>query len=286
MATVDEQETGVEPYDPDLEAVEIGLLLDGVHRRYGFDFRGYAGASLKRRLWRRVHAEGVETISGLQELVLHDGAAMQRLLVDLSISVTAMFRDPSFYRAFREHVCPILATYPFTRIWNAGCATGEETYSLAILLKQEGLYDRCRIYATDINEAVLQQARGGVFPLQKMQEYTQNYIRAGGKGAFSDYYTAAYDGARFLRSLTENVVFAQHNLVSDRSFNEFHAIVCRNVLIYFDRELQNRVHALFHESLARFGVLAVGQKESIRFTDFAERYEELEPAEKLYRKVR
>ena len=286
MAAIEEHGTGVSPSDPELETLEIGLLLEGVHRRYGFDFRGYAAASLKRRLWRRVRAEGVETISGLQELVLHDAAAMRRLLVDLSISVTAMFRDPSFYRAFRERVCPILATYPFTRIWNVGCATGEETYSLAILLKEEGLYDRCRIYATDINEAVLQQARGGVFPLQKMQEYTQNYIRAGGKGAFSDYYTAGYDGARFHPSLMENVVFAQHNLVSDGSFNEFHAIVCRNVLIYFDRGLQNRVHALFDESLARFGVLAVGHKESIRFTDLAERYEELDPVEKLYRKAR
>jgi chemotaxis protein methyltransferase CheR len=268
-----------------LEDIEIQLLLEGVHRRHGFDFRGYAPASLRRRLRRRMRAEGVATISGLQELVLHDRTALQRLLADLSISVTSMFRDPSFYRAFRERVCPILATHPFTRIWNAGCATGEETYSLAIVLQEEGLYDRCRIYATDLSEAGLEQARTGVFRLDRMQEYTENYIRAGGKRAFSEYYTAAYDAARFVGSLSDNVVFAQHNLVSDGSFNEFHAIVCRNVLIYFDRELQDRVHGLFHESLVRFGVLAVGQKESIRFTALQDRYEELDPDEKLYRKV-
>jgi chemotaxis protein methyltransferase CheR len=286
MATARVPRTRAEPIDPELEEVEIQLLLEGIHRRYGFDFRGYAAASLRRRLRRQVRAEGVSTISGLQELVLHEPAALQRLLADLSISVTSMFRDPSFYRAFREKVCPILATYPFTRIWNAGCATGEETYSLAILLQEEGLYDRCRIYATDLNEGVLDEARSGVFRLDRMQEYTENYIRAGGTRAFSEYYTAAYDGARFVGSLSDNVVFAQHNLVSDRSFNDFHAIVCRNVLIYFDRELQDRVHALFHESLVQFGVLAVGQKESIRFTAFQDRYEELDPDEKLYRKVR
>jgi chemotaxis protein methyltransferase CheR len=268
-----------------LEPLETQLLLEAVFRRYGFDFREYARASLKRRLWRRVHAEGLATISGLQEKVLHDPACMERLLRDLSINVTAMFRDPTFYAAFREKVVPLLHTYPFTRIWNAGCSTGEETYSLAILLHEEGLLERTRIYATDINEAVLEQARAGVFPLDKMREYTQNYIRAGGTRSFSEYYVARYDRAQFSRSLVDNVVFAQHNLVSDRSFNEFNVIVCRNVMIYFDRSLQDKVHDLFYESLAMLGVLALGHKESIRFTRHAQSYEELDPLEKLYRKV-
>jgi len=273
------------PRDPELERLELELLLEAIHRRYGFDFREYAPASLKRRVWRRIRAEGLESVSGLQEAVLHEPVVMERLLLDLSINVTAMFRDPSFYTAFRKEVVPLLKTWPFVRIWNAGCSTGEETYSLAILLREEGLYDRSRLYATDINEAVLEQARAGVFPLDKMQEYTQNYLRAGGTSAFSEYYLAAYDGAQFQRSLTDNVVFAQHNLASDRSFNEFHAIVCRNVMIYFDRSLQDRVHELFYESLAMFGVLVLGHKESIRFTRFADRYEELDAGERIYRKV-
>ena len=272
--------------DADLEQLEIDLLLEAVYRRYGFDFRQYAVASLKRRLWRRVIAEGLQTISELQARLLHDPPCMERLLLDLSINVTSMFRDPSFYVAFREHVVPLLRTYPFTRIWCAGCSTGEEVYSLAILLEEEELYDRTRIYATDINEHVLATARAGVFPLAKMQQYTQNYIRGGGRHDFSRYYVAAYDGAQFSRSLTENVVFAQHNLATDRSFNAFNAILCRNVMIYFDRTLQERVHGLFHESLETFGILALGHKESLNFTPFVDAYEELDVAERIYRKVR
>jgi chemotaxis protein methyltransferase CheR len=269
----------------DVDEIELGLLLEGVYRRYGFDFREYAPASLRRRVWRRVHAEGVSTISALQDRLLHDPACMERLLLDLSINVTAMFRDPTFYVAVREKVVPLLRTYPFTRIWVAGCSTGEEVYSLAILLLEEGVYERARIYATDINESVLDRARAGVFPLDKMREYTQNYIKAGGQRAFSEYYLAKYDGAQFQRSLVENVVFAQHNLVSDRSFNEFNVIVCRNVMIYFDRALQDRVHRLFYDSLAMFGVLALGAKESIRFSPFEDSYEDLDANERLYKKV-
>jgi chemotaxis protein methyltransferase CheR len=269
----------------DLEEIELALLLEGVFRKYGFDFREYASASLRRRVWRRVYAEGLSTISELLARLLHDPACMERLLLDLSINVTAMFRDPGFYSSFRAKVVPQLRTYPFTRIWVAGCSTGEEVYSLAILLREEGLYDRTRIYATDINESVLDRARTGVFPLEKMREYTQNYIKSGGTQAFSEYYLAKYDGAQFQRSLIDNVVFAQHNLVSDRSFNEFNVIVCRNVMIYFDRALQDRVHELFYESLVTFGVLGLGHKESIRFSPHAESFEELDPAEKLYRKV-
>jgi chemotaxis protein methyltransferase CheR len=270
----------------ELEEIELELLLEGIYRRYGFDFREYAPASLRRRVRRRMHGEHVGSISALQELVLHDPAVMERLLLDLSINVTAMFRDPSFFLSLRENVVPLLRTYPFARIWVAGCSSGEEVYSLAILLDEEGLAERVRIYATDINEAVLEQARLGVFPLDKMREYTQNYIRAGGTQAFSEYYVARYDGAQFSRSLVENVVFAQHNLASDAAFNEFHVIVCRNVMIYFDKSLQEHVHRLFHESLARLGVLALGQKETIRFSPHEESYEVLDAAEKLYRKVR
>jgi chemotaxis protein methyltransferase CheR len=269
----------------DLEEIELSLLLEGVFRQYGFDFREYAPASLRRRVWRRVYAEGLSTISALQNRLLHDPACMERLLLDLSINVTSMFRDPGFYSAFRQKVVPMLRTYPFTRVWIAGCSTGEEVYSVAILLEEEGLYDRTRIYATDINEAVVERARAGVFPLDKMREYTQNYINAGGSRAFSEYYLAKYDGAQFQRSLVDNVVFAQHNLVSDRSFNEFNVIVCRNVMIYFDRALQERVHRLFYESLVTFGVLGLGHRESIRQSPHEDRYEELDPAEKLYRKV-
>src|SRR6266566_6938344 len=208
-----------------VEEIELALLLEGVFRRYGFDFREYAPASLRRRVWRRVHAEGLKTISGLTEQLMHDPATMERLLLDLSISVTSMFRDPTFYVAFREKVVPLLRTYPYSRLWVAGCSTGEEVYSLAILLQEEGLYERSRIYATDINESVLDRAKTGVFPLEKMKEYTHNYLKAGGTRAFSEYYVAAYDGAQFQRSLVDNAVFAQHNLVSDRSFNEFNVVV-------------------------------------------------------------
>jgi len=271
--------------DPELEQLEIDLLLEAVYRRYGFDFRQYAQASLKRRLWRRLLAEGLSSISELQAKLLHDPPCMERLLLDLSINVTAMFRDPSFYVAFRDKIVPALHTYPFTRIWCAGCSTGEEVYSLAILLQEEGLYDRTRIYATDINEAVLATARDGVFPIAKMQQYTQNYIKAGGRREFSDYYVAAYEAAQFSRSLTENVVFAQHNLATDRSFNQFNVIVCRNVMIYFDKTLQNRVHALFYESLDTFGILSLGHKESLSFTPFVDKYEQLDEVERIYRKI-
>ena len=270
----------------DLESLEVELLLEGIYRRYGYDFREYAPASLRRRLRRRMDGEGAETVSALQDAVLHDPAVMERLLLDLSINVTAMFRDPDFFVAFREKVVPLLKTYPFTRVWVAGCSSGEEVYSLAIVLAEEGLLERVRIYATDINQIVLDQARLGVFPLDRMKEYTQNYIRAGGTRAFSEYYVARYDGAQFSRDLVTNVVFAQHNLASDSAFNEFHVIACRNVMIYFDKPLQEHVHRLFHESLVRFGILALGQKETIKFSPHEASYEELDEAEKLYRKVR
>lgn len=273
-------------YGAELERTEIELLLEGVFRHYGFDFRSYAYASIRRRLWKRVEAEGLANLSELQARVLHDEDAMERLLLDLSVNVTAMFRDPNFYRVFRDSVIPLLRTYPFIRIWHAGCSTGEEVYSMAVVLEEAGLYERSRIYATDINDIVLQQARRGIFPLDRMQEYTENYIRAGGTRSFSEYYTAKYDGALFDQRLVRNVVFAQHNLVTDRSFSEFHVICCRNVLIYFDKELQNRVHSLFYESLVRLGVLCLGSKESLKFSKYEPCYERLDDTEKIYRKVR
>ena len=273
-------------YARDLERIEVDLLLEGIFRHYGFDFRSYAYSSLKRRLWKRIQAEGLHSISALQDRVLHDPFMMEKLLLDLSINVSAMYRDPTFYKSFRELVVPVLRTYPFVRIWHAGCSTGEEVYSMAILLEEEGLYDRSRIYATDINEVVLQTAKNGIFPVEKMQEYTQNYLRAGGTRSFSDYYVAKYDAAIFSSSLTRNVVFSQHNLVTDRSFSEFNVILCRNVMIYFDRKLQDRVHSLFYESLVPFGFMCLGSKESLRFSKFEDCYDAVDDRNKIYRRTK
>src|ERR1043166_9584179 len=256
----------------ELEEIEVKLLTEGIYQHYGFDFRDYSLPSLKRRVWKRVYAEGLTTISGLQEKILHDSQSMERLLLDLSINTTAMFRDPTFYLSFRRKVVPMLRTYPFVRIWHAGCSTGEEVYSMAILLQEEGLYDRCRIYATDINEAVLQKAKSAIFPIATMQENNANYIAAGGSGTFSGYYTARYDYAMFRPQLRENVVFAQHNLVTDASFNHFNVIFCRNVLIYFNNRLQEREQDLFLNSMEMFGILGLGKKETIRYTNVAENY--------------
>ncbi|MBA3644848.1 MAG: protein-glutamate O-methyltransferase CheR [Gemmatimonadaceae bacterium] len=285
METVRPKQGDAADAKPDLERIEVELLLEGVYRQYGFDFRSYAYASIRRRLWKRIESEGLTSLSALQERVLHEPEMMEKLLLDLSINVTAMFRDPGFYVAFREKVIPMLRTYPFIRLWHAGCSTGEEVFSMAILLKEEGLYERSRIYATDINEVVLQRAKGGIFPIDRMQEYTDNYIRAGGKSSFSEYYTAKYGGALFSPSLTKNVVFSQHNLVTDKSFSEFNVILCRNVLIYFDKELQTKVHELFYGSLSMFGLLCLGSKESMRFMRYEQCYEQVS-GEKIYRKVK
>jgi chemotaxis protein methyltransferase CheR len=267
------------------DSIELELLLEAIHRRYGFDFRDYAAESLRRRFHRRARAEGVESLSELQGLLLRDPACMERLLTDLSVNVTAMFRDPSFFAALRREVVPILRAQPFARIWCAGCSTGEEVYSLAILLREESLYDRVRIYATDLNEYALEAAAAGVVPLRRMQEYTDNYIRSGGVRDFSEYYVAAYDAARFNRDLIGNVVFAQHNLATDRAFAEFHLILCRNVLIYFDTTLQNRVAKLFCDSLCPFGVLGLGSRETVAFSPVADRLAPLAPRDRIFRKA-
>jgi chemotaxis protein methyltransferase CheR len=268
-----------------LEDVELDVFLEAVARVYGYDFRNYARASLRRRLWRRVTAEGRSSITGLLETVLHDPAAMERLRVDLSVTVTSMFRDPPFFLALRNEVLPQLRTYPFVRVWVAGCASGEEVYSLAILLREEGLTDRVRIYATDVSEEVLDQAREGVLPLDRMRDYSSSYLEAGGRESLSRYYEVEGRWARLDPSLRDGVVFARHNLVTDGTFNEFHLILCRNVLIYFDRTLQDRVHRLFDESLVPLGMLALGARESLVASSVEDRYEAIAPEVRIYRKA-
>jgi len=268
-----------------LEDIEIGLLLEGLYRAHGFDFREYSRSSIKRRILELMCAEKLETISAFQDRVLHDPSCLDRFLLGLSVHATAMFRDPSFYLTFRKKVVPLLRTYPTVQIWVAGCSTGEEVYSLAILLEEEHLYPKCRIYATDISQSVLRKARDGIFPLAAMRDYTVNYHQAGGTHEFSDYYTAQYDSVIFSAALKNNVVFSEHNLATDGSFNEFQVILCRNVMIYFNKDLQARVHNLLYDSLSMFGVFGLGNKESLKFTPRAAFYEHLNENDKLYRKV-
>jgi len=265
--------------------IELRMLVEAVYLKYNYDFRDYTGASQKRRVLAAMQAMDCATVSSLQARVMHDPAAFAQLLQFLTIPVTEMFRDPDYYLAIRRQVVPFLETYPSLKIWVAGCSTGEEVYSLAILLKEEGLLERTLIYATDINPESLDAARRGVMQLDRMRLYTENYQKAGGKQAFSDYYTAAYGGALFERSLIENVTFADHSLATDSVFAETHFISCRNVMIYFNRRLQNRVLGLFHESLCHRGFLGLGSKESIDFSSYAQRFEPLARRERLFRKV-
>lgn len=282
VAPSDTNYAGVTP----LERLEMDLLLEGVFRHYGHDFRSYAYSSLRRRLKKRLEEEQLPSFSALQARILHDPEAMDRLLRDLSVNVTGMFRDPSFFLELRKKVVPILRTYPFVRIWHAGCATGEEVYALAIMLEEEGLYERSRIYATDMNAEALERAKQGIFPIARMREYTSNYLQAGGTKSFSEYYTAHYEAAMFDPRLRRNVLFAQHNLATDTSFSEFNLILCRNVLIYFDRSLKERVFKLFADSLASLGVLCLGRRESLRFTAAELDYEEFDARERIYRRRR
>jgi chemotaxis protein methyltransferase CheR len=265
--------------------IELRMLVEAVYLKYNYDFRDYTGASQKRRVLAALKAMEVATVSELQARVMHDPAAFAQLLQFLTIPVTEMFRDPEYFLAIRQQVAPVLKTYPSLNLWVAGCSTGEEVYSLAILLQEEGLLERTQIYATDINPDSLEAARRGVMPLERMRLYTENYQKAGGKRAFSDYYTAAYGGALFERALVENVTFADHSLATDSVFAETHFISCRNVMIYFNRRLQNRVLGLFHESLCHRGFLGLGSKESIEFSTYAQRFEVMSRRERLYRKV-
>jgi chemotaxis protein methyltransferase CheR len=268
----------------DLDPEQVGALLGSIHRTYGYDFRDWARPSLHRRLRKRLAEEGLSTLHALEVRVLSDPACMRRLVSDLSIHVTSMFRDPEVYRVLRSQVMPYLRTYPYLRAWHAGCATGEEPYSMAILLEEAGIYDRSRIYATDLSEDVLAQAKRGIYPLAAMKEYTRNYLRTGGERAFSEYYTANYGSAILKPSLRRNVVFAQHDLATDGPFNEFHIVMCRNVMIYFEEPLRDRVYALLDASLAPLGYLVLGMKETLRYTAIERRYEVVDATARIYRK--
>lgn len=264
--------------------IELRLLVEAIYLKYSYDFRDYSGASLRRRVLHAVQQFGVATISALQDRVLHDPAAFARLLQYLTVPVSEMFRDPAYFLALRRDVVPVLRTYPSFKVWVAGCSTGEEAWSMAVLLHEEGLLDKALIYATDINPQSLEKAARGVFPLEAMQAYTRNYQRAGGAAAFSDYYTAGYGGALFDRALAQNMTFADHSLSTDSVFAETHLVSCRNVLIYFNRTLQDRALGLFHESLCHRGFLGLGSKESIDFSSYAGKFETLVRAERLFRK--
>ena len=264
--------------------IEIDLILDAIFQKYGYDFRNYSRAHVKRRLLHRLAGSHLKSLSQMQHEVLYDPSFFQEILKDLSINVTEMFRDPKFYLALRTEIIPLLKTYPFIKVWHAGCSTGEEVYSFAIVLKEEGLYDRVQIYATDFNRTVLDIAKKGIYPINRIKEFTANYQQAGGKQSFSDYYMADYNSVIFDQSLKKNIVFAEHNLVTDSVFAEVNIIICRNVLIYFNRELQNKVFTLFTESLINGGFLCLGSKETLQFSQNAGLYDVLNAYEKLYKK--
>lgn len=267
-----------------VEDIEIRLLLEAIYSRYHYDFRNYAMASIKRRLKQGREQLGFPTFSALQESLLHDPAILPRLLGYLTVQVSEMFRDPSYFRALREKVVPHLRTYPSLKVWVAGCSSGEELYSLVILFREEGLEERTIFYATDINQDALHAAEAGIFSLDRLQLFTENHRRSGGKSSLSDYYQAAYGRAAFDKSLRRNVVFSDHSLVTDAVFAEMHLISCRNVMIYFDRALQDRALGLFKDSLARKGFLGLGAKESLRFSKHADAFTDFVREEKIYQR--
>ncbi|OMP77728.1 protein-glutamate O-methyltransferase CheR [[Flexibacter] sp. ATCC 35208] len=264
---------------------EVNILLNDLLEQYGYDFTDYSFASVKRRLQRVYTNDRFPSFAEFRYRVRMDSTYLTYLMEQITVNVTEMFRDPAFFQALRKQVLPVLATYPFIRIWHAGCSTGEEVYSMAILLKEMNLLHKSVIYATDINESVLEKARKGIFPLAYMQQYSQNYQQSGGQHDFSQYYAANYAYAKFSESLSEKIVFSAHNLVTDRSFNEFQLIICRNVLIYFNKELQDKVLHLFSESLEPLGFMALGAKETLRFTTVAPLFKPLAQKEKIWRKI-
>jgi chemotaxis protein methyltransferase CheR len=272
------------PAPDSVEDLEIALLLEGLFQRYHYDFRRYARASIKRRLVQAREQMGYPTLSALQDAVLHNPGMLPRLLGYLTVQVSEMFRDPSYFRALRETVLPHLRTYPSLKVWVAGCSHGEEVYSLAILFREEGLYDRTLFYATDINPEALRIAEAGVYPLDRMRTFTENHQKSGGRSSLSDYYTADYGRAVFDKSLRSRVVFSDHSLVTDAVFAEMQLISCRNVMIYFDRALQDRAIGLFRDALPRNGFLGLGAKESLRFSAHADAFGEFVREEKIYRK--
>ncbi|HSI45524.1 MAG TPA: protein-glutamate O-methyltransferase CheR [Methylophilus sp.] len=265
--------------------IEIKLLIDAIYLKYNYDFRDYSKASQKRRIEQGISALKCNSISELQSQVLHDPAVFMQLLQYLTIPVSEMFRDPSYFLSIREHVVPVLKTYPSLKIWVAGCSTGEEAYSLAILLQEEGLLERSIIYATDINPVSLEKAKKGVFPLDRMTLYAENYQAAGGKRSLEHYYTGAYGGALFDKGLAEQITFSDHSLATDSVFSETHFVSCRNVVIYFNKALQGRAYSLFHESLCRRGFLGLGHKESLDFSICSHLFEAVVKRDKLFRKL-
>jgi chemotaxis protein methyltransferase CheR len=264
--------------------IESRLLVDAIYLKYHYDFRAYAGASMKRRLNAAMAHFGCATLSRLQDKVLHEPALFPRLLDFLTVQVSEMFRDPAYFLAMRESVVPLLRTYPSLKLWVAGCSTGEEAYSIAILLREEGLLERSQIYATDINPQALKQAEAGIYEVDRIAAFTENHRRSGARSSLSDYYTAAYGRAAFDKSLKKHIVFSDHSLATDSVFAEMQLVSCRNVLIYFDRALQDRALGLFAESLCRKGFLGVGAKESLRFSAQSGAFDELVPKERIYQK--
>jgi len=267
-----------------VEDIEIRLLLEAIYQLYGYDFRSYSPASMRRRIMHRLTMSGFSTVLEMTDRVLRDRQFFVILLNDLTVNVTEMFRDPEFYKAFREEVVPVLKTFPFIKIWHAGCSTGEEIYSMAILLEEEGLYERAMLYATDIDKNVLAAAKKGIYPIHAFKQYTDNYRRAGGRQSLSDYATARYDSVIMEQRLKRNIVFADHDLATDQVFGEMHVILCRNVLIYFDRPLQQRVFKLFGESLDMGGFLCLGTKESLRFSGNEEAFDVVNRPLRIFRK--
>lgn len=268
----------------DLLNIEIQLLLEAIYLRYGYDFRNYNKAHIKRRILHRLGISNIGSVTLLQDRILRDRGFFTELLDDLSINVTEMFRDPAFYKALRETVIPKLRTYAYFKIWHAGCSTGEEVYSLSILLKEEGLLDRCQVYATDFNRSVLEIAKEGVYHKSEIEQYEKNYILSGGTGKLSDYYKSRYGSVIFDKSLSNKIVFADHNLVTDTVFADVNLILCRNVLIYFEKGLQEKVIGLFHDSLIPSGILCLGTKESIKFLKQEPLFECLDEKQKIYKK--
>ncbi|UCH98585.1 MAG: protein-glutamate O-methyltransferase CheR [Candidatus Aminicenantes bacterium] len=266
------------------ERIEMDLLLEAIYQKYHYDFKDYSRAHLKRRLMYRMKIAGLENFSQMQHEILYNRSLFEKLLLDLSINVTEMFRDPSFYLAVRQKMIPRLKKYSFIKVWHAGCSTGEEVYSMAILLKEEGLYDRTQIYATDFNTLVLQKAKGAIYPIDLIKVYTLNYQRAGGINSFAEYYTARYNSVILDPSLKERIVFADHNLVTDGVFGEMNVVLCRNVLIYFTKKLQSRVIKLFLDSLAPSGFLCLGSKESLKFSEYYPYFTPFEEKEKIYQR--
>ena len=264
--------------------MEIGFFLEAIYRVYGYDFREYSEASIRRRLTHWLAESPFENFAEAQARIVRDKDLFDGFLRGITVNVSELFRDPAFFSALREQVVPFLKTYPFVKVWHAGCATGEEAYSMAILLEEEGLAGRYRIYATDINEDVLRKAKNGIYPISEMQRYTRNYQKSGGKASFADYYTADYENAIMMPAIKENIVFSSHNLATDAEFGEMNLVLCRNVLIYFKPLLKERVLALFDSSLLPGGFLCLGLKESLEHRGLAGQYEEIASPLRIYRK--